>query len=139
MSVVDDLRQVQLDIRLVQNKLQDITVEEKNHPARTKPGDKHDKVTAWHEIRNLFEKRRTPLKARLAELQEERLELEHKLRSTPMTKATLGHIIAQLLEVEIKFSTDTWGDAWESLSAFIDWLEQEERKLPDEPALKAVA
>lgn len=139
MSLVNGLRQCQLEIRLIQNQLQAITVEEKAHPGKAKPGDSHEKTVAWYETKKLFEKRRKLLKERLAELQEERQNLEHALDHSPLTRATLGHVINQLLEIEIKFTAETWGDAWESLSAFIDWLEKEEQKAAAPPALKAVA
>jgi predicted nucleic acid-binding Zn-ribbon protein len=140
-GTVEDLRTCQLDIRLVQNKLQDITVEEKNHPAKTKPGDSHEKVERWMPIKGQFEKRRRALKDRLAQLQEERGELEHSLDHTPLSKASLGHVTNQLLDIEVKFTAETWEDAWDALNAFIDWLEKDEARVSQAtaPKLKAVA
>lgn len=138
MSLVNALRQCQLDIRLAQNKLQEINSDEKGHPDRAPYGGSGDQVRKWEPIKRTFDKRRKLLKERLAELQEERGELEASLHSKGMSKASVGHVLNQLLEIEVKFTSDTWEDAWESLTAFIDWLEKEEQKLSARPELKAV-
>lgn len=141
MSIVSDLRQCQLDIRLVQNKLQDISTEEKDHPAKTYPGASNEDVQKWIKVKDQFHKRRRLLKDRLAVLEEERAELENKLDHTPLTKASLGHVINQLLDIEVKFTAETWEDAWEAMNSFIDWLEREEARIstPQERKLAAVA
>lgn len=139
MSIVGGLRQCQLEILLIERKLGEITTEQREHPDKANPGDPHEKQQAWHQTKALFDKRRKMLRERLAELREESRELEATLHNQGLSAATLGHIIGKLAEVEAKFSVETWGDAWESLTAFIDWLEQEEERLSARPALKAVA
>lgn len=137
---VDELRETQLEIRLVQNKLADINSTEKNHPKRTKPGDSHEMVEEWRGIKAGFEKRRRTLKERYAKLEERRLRIERALDNgqQPMTKATIGHIINKLTDIEAKFTVESVEDAWDSLTAFIDWLETEAERAPG-PRLAAVA
>jgi hypothetical protein len=139
MSVVGGLRQCQLEILLIECKLGEITAEQREHPDKASPGDSHEKQQAWVRTKALYDKRRKLLRERLAELREEARELEATLHNKGLSAATLGHIIGKLAEIEVKFTAETWGDAWGSLSAFIDWLEQEEARLSAKPELKAVA
>lgn len=139
MSVIQGLRQVQLEILLIETKLGEITAEQREHPDKAYPNDPHEKQMAWAQTKTLFDKRRKRLRERLAELREESRELEATLHNKGLSAATLGHIIGKLLEIEAKFTAETWGDAWDSLTAFLDWLEQEEARLSAKPELKAVA
>jgi hypothetical protein len=130
-ATVEDLRACQMDIRLVQNKLQDISIQERAHPDKAKSGDLQE-AQRWAPIKQQFEKRRRALKNRLAVLQEERCELEASLNQTSLSKASLAHVINELSEIEVKFTTDSWEDAWEALNAFIDWLEKDEDRISQE-------
>lgn len=129
MSTVEHLRQTQTDIRLIAGKLGEVNAEQKNDHRRTAPGDSHEKVEAWRPIKATYEKRRAFLKQRLNDLEEERGELERKLNQTPVSKASLGKIISQLTDVEARFAADGPADAWDALSAFIDWLERDEARV----------
>lgn len=141
MSLLGALRQCQMDIRLIENQLRRINAEERNDPAKALPNDGADRLTLWSVAKDLYAKRRELLRDRLAELQGERSELERKLGDSPLSRVTLGHVLDRLTEIETKFTAETWGDAWESLTAFIDWLEKEEGRLAEQhrPALKAVS
>lgn len=126
---VETLRQVQIDIRLVQNLLGELASELKTHPARTSNNSTEAEKSEWIEVRKMFERRKAQLKQRLLDLTQEQDALQAQLTQTPVTRASLGHIIASLVEIEARFTARTALDAWDALTAFIDWLEREDARV----------
>lgn len=129
MSTVEHLRQTQTDIRLISGKLGELKSEQQADHRRAVPGDPFEKAQAWSKIKGVYNRRREVLKLRLNDLETERGELERKLNQTPLTKATLSHVISQLTDVESQFAIDGPDSAWDKLSAFIDWLEREDNRV----------
>jgi hypothetical protein len=96
---------------------------------RAVPGDPFEKTQEWVKIKAAYNRRREVLKFRLNDLDKERGELEVKLNQTPLTKASLRHVISSLTNIEAQFAIDGSDDAWDALSAFIDWLEREDNRV----------
>ena len=122
MSAIEEYRAAQKSIRQISAKLGELNSLEKHHPLR-------GNMPVWAEVKTDFEKRRLFLKRKLARLENKRDTLNASLNQTPLTKASLAEVIDRITEVEACFTEESPGDAWGKLTAFIDWLEHEERRV----------
>ena len=122
MSAIEEYRATQKSIRQITSKLGELNSLEKNHPLR-------GTALEWAPIKQDFEKRRLSLKKHLTKQEAKRATLNAALNQSPLTKASLAHVIDHITEIEASFTEESAGDAWEKLSAFLDWLEHEERRI----------
>jgi len=141
-SKVQELRNLQVEIRRTQNELGVISNELKNHPDKPKmiPGERIEPaaMTKWNITKATIAARRTPLQLRLLDLQNRRDVLSLSLKQEPLSAFSLGKIIDELTEIEAKFSEESAGDAWSALTSLIDQLEYDEKRLNVEEQVKKV-
>jgi len=132
-NTVQELRNLQVEIRRTQNQLGAISNELKNHPDKPKmiPGERIEPsaMTKWNITKATIAARRTPLQLQLLELQNRRDVLSLSLKQEPVSAFSLGKIIDDLTEIEARFTEDSAQDAWEALTAYIDQLEYDEKRV----------
>lgn len=132
MSTVENLRSAQMELRELSQRLGDMTLELKNHPDKPDqtPGVHVSaaKLNKWAKIKSAHDLERAGLKHRLTTVQAECHELAGTLDQKPLTKASLGHVIDTLTQIEACFEVEGPDGAWDKLSAFTDWLEREEER-----------
>jgi hypothetical protein len=132
-TTVQELRNLQVEIRRVQTELGVITNELRTHPDKPKhvPGVSIDPatVTKWNMTKATIEAKKTPLQLKLLELQNRRDVLSLSLAQEPVSTMSLSRIIEALIEIESRFTANSAEDAWEALTAFIDHLEYDEKRV----------
>jgi hypothetical protein len=114
------------------HELEKIMTEAKNslatHPLKPEPGRTYDVVelAAWTEAKRKIMARRGPTAIRLKEIFVEAAEIKSSMSQQSMSKIGIAKLIDR--EAEVKFD-DSKDKAHDALTAVIDWLEQEERRM----------
>lgn len=121
------MRELQHDIRITEIRLAELNTSIKAHPSRPAPGAKPS--NAWLETCRTFDHDRATLTRRLARLVKEYGDAKLELNARPLSTVSLGDLIDKLIEVEAEFDARGTDDAWDKLSAFIDWLEREHERI----------
>jgi uncharacterized protein with PIN domain len=80
-------------------------------------------------VKATIEAKKTPLQLKLLELQNRRDVLSLSLAQEPVSTMSLSRIIEALIEIESRFTANSAEDAWEALTAFIDHLEYDEKRV----------
>lgn len=130
MSTVTELRRINRTIRLYNLRLGVLKDSESTHPEKPEARSTDSKkLIRWETIRKDFERQRLALKRDIEQLEVRKTELEDVLNDDPVAKVSMSYLLTRLTEIEAKFSTDGTADGWDSLSAFIDFLEKEEQRI----------
>lgn len=128
---LEDYRSVQIDIRLLTLALGIINDEEKGHPEKCTEHDSLAVQAKWAKRKAVFAKRRESIKKQLTDKQERRDMLYLNLSQTPVSMLSLAEFIESLTKVEAVFATDGANDAWDKLSAFIDYLDEDAARVKE--------
>lgn len=127
---LEEYREVQIDLRLLAQSLGRLNDEEKTHPDKVQgfAGTLKEQAT-WGKVKADFSKRREALKKQLTIKEERKDFLYLNLSQRPVSLASLAEVIDNLTEVETSFAVDGSANAWDKLTAFIDWLEKDEDRV----------
>jgi hypothetical protein len=134
---LEDYRAVQIDIRLLAQGLGNINDEEKAHPDKCTEHDSLAMKAVWSKRKGEFARRREAIKKQLTAKQEQRDMLYLNLSHQPLTMIALAEVINQLTEVEASFTAEGANNAWDKLSAFIDYLETDAERVAKLNGVKA--
>lgn len=129
---LEEYREVQIDLRLLHQALGRLNDEEKSHPKKMLGfNGSLEEQAEWGRIKGGFAKRREALKKQLAAKEERKDYLYLQLSQRPLSMASLAEVIENLTEVEASFTLENPSNAWDKVSAFIDWLEQDEARVKE--------
>lgn len=117
-----------------QYQLEQVLTEAKNamatHPLKPEIGKSYDAVhlAAWSEAKRKIMARRAHSVNRIKEIKAENAEIRAGLSQSPLSKLGMAKLIDRLVQAEQRFNVSK-DEAHLALSAAIDWLEQEERRM----------
>ena len=129
-SNLEEFREAQMDLKLLAQALGSLNDEEKAHPRRVIQGKAGlEDRDGWERVKGEFTRRREYLKKHLSAKEERRDYLYLQLSQTPLPMASLAEVIDKLTEIEAAFAVKSPSDAWDKISALIDWLEKDEARV----------
>lgn len=132
MNAVTELRCVNRSIRLYNLRLGILKDTEFTHPEKPEARSTDTKkLIRWETLRKDFERQRLVLKRDIERLESRKANLEDALNGDPVARVSMSYLLTRLTEIEAKFSTDSMAAGWDSLTAFIDFLEREEQRIAE--------
>lgn len=121
------LREIMADRLDLQDELSALKAEMDCDPAKLRAAANPTKyAAAWVHVKQDYIRRRQALLDELSLLETERLEAKAALSASPLSAIDLGNIIDRACDIERQMDG---GPAHVALSALIDWMESEERRM----------